>query len=65
MINMAGTAYLSEAPGFTPGFLFVVCCVVLWCVVFSCFVCLRSVFCVVNVASVSGLSNLDCSSGFL
>ena len=37
----------------------------LYCVVFLCFVCLRSVFYVPNVASVSGLSILGCSFGFI
>ena len=32
---------------------------------FLCCVCLRSVSCVPNVASVSGLSILDCPFGFL
>jgi len=31
---------------------------------FLCFVCLRPVFCVPNVASVSGVSILDCHYGF-
>ena len=34
-------------------------------VVFLCFVCRRPVSCVPNVASVSGLSILDCPFGFL
>ena len=37
----------------------------LCCVVFLCFVYLRSVSCVPNVASFSGLSVLDCHFGFL
>jgi len=37
-----------------------------YCVFFCCcFVCLRLVFCVPNVASFSGLSILDCFFGFL
>jgi hypothetical protein len=36
----------------------------LLCFVFRC-VCLRLVFCLSNVASVSGLSILDCPFGFL
>ena len=35
------------------------------CVMYLCFVCLRPVSCVSNVASVCGLSILDCSFGFL
>ena len=37
----------------------------LLCVVSLCFVCLRYVFCVSNVTSVSGLAILDCSFGIL
>jgi hypothetical protein len=36
-----------------------------FCVMYLCFVCLRPVFCVSNVASGCGLSILDCSFGFL
>ena len=35
-----------------------------FCVVIFCFVCLRPVSCVPNVASLSGLSILDCLIGF-
>jgi len=60
----AGTTYPSKAPGFTTGFLWVCfaylifwsCVCVFVCVPFSC---------VSNVASVSGLSILDCPFGFL
>jgi hypothetical protein len=53
----AGTAYLLWVPGFTPVFLveFSFLC----CVVHSWFVCLHPVFCVPNVASISGLPILD------
>ena len=37
----------------------------LCCVVFICFVCLNLVSCATNVASVPGLSTLDCTFGFL
>ena len=37
----------------------------LCCVVFLCFICLRLVSCVPHVVSISGLSILDCSVGFL
>jgi len=36
-----------------------------FCVVYFCFLCLRPVSCVPNVASVSGLSIRDCTFGFL
>ena len=39
--------------------------VLVFYVVFLCFVCRRPVSCVPNVASVSGLSILDCPFGFL
>jgi hypothetical protein len=38
--------------------------VLVFCQVFSWFVCLRPVFCVPNVTSFSGLSILDCHFGF-
>ena len=60
-------AYLREHLGSSPVFyevrvahLFSFLC----CAVFMCFVCLRSVSCVPCVASVYGLSILDCPFGF-
>jgi uncharacterized membrane protein len=68
MGNMAGTAYPSQAPGFTPGFfcgsVLLIClvfCVVLCFLVLFLFV---LCFCVSNVASVSELSNLRFSMTF-
>jgi hypothetical protein len=58
--TVLGTAYHSQAPDSTPGFLvwsvlliLLVLCVVLCCV--FCFVCFRLVSCLPNVANVSGL----------
>jgi hypothetical protein len=65
-----GTAYTAQVPGFIPVFggsmlhifFSFLCCVVL-CL--FCFVCLRPVSCVSNVACFSGLSIPDCHFGFL
>ena len=63
MIIKAGTTYPSRAPGFTSGFwrVRVAHAVVLCCI----FVCLCSVSCVPNVASVYGLSILHVTFGLL
>ena len=55
--------HLGLTPFFSVSMLFIFFCVVLC--LFFCFVRLRPVFCVPNVASVSGLSILDCPFGFL
>ena len=58
MGNMAGIAYPSRAPGFTPDFMAgSVLLFYLFSVLCFCFVCLRPVSCVPDVVSVSGLSN--------
>ena len=67
MGNKDGTAYASRAPGFTPPLLLVgsvLISVLVFCVLLF-FFCHRPVSCVPNVASVSGLSILDCHFGFL
>ena len=69
VLKEAGTAYPSRAPVFTAVFcgdcvadLFsFLCCVV----ILLCFGCLRPVFCVLNVASVSRLFIIDFPFGFL
>ena len=71
VLSEAGTAYHFRAHWFTLGFSWGPLCVAhlfsfLYCFVFFCFVCrLRYVFYVCNVASVSGLSILDCPFGCL
>ena len=51
------------SPPFLVGSVFVI--FLTFCVMYLCFVCLRPVSCVSNVASGCGLSILDCSFGFL
>ena len=60
----AGTACPSRMPGFTPGWVFLRGGFVVGCF-FLFFFCLRSVTCVPNIASFSGLSILYCTFGFL
>ena len=64
----AGIAYTSRTHEFIPvvgTVRFAHYIILVFCVGFFCFVCLRPVSCVPNVASVSGLSILDCPFGFL
>ena len=66
VLSETGTALPSPQPGFTHGFWWCPCChrFIFLCSV-SCFVGACPLSCVPNVASVSGLSFLDCCFGFL
>jgi hypothetical protein len=60
VLSEAGTNYPSRVSGFTNGFWWGPCCSLISLVFCVVFFCLRSVSCVPYVASVSGLSILDC-----